>query len=125
MHAVIEDGHAAVLAPKGLMPGRPADQSCPTTLSSIFFLHASSCLVGVWPGRPADLFGPTTLIPLLHVSFIQATSFTSLLYTASSLTALVPSKFYTFPSDCKLKMSNGETDEESRKNELWILDETG
>ena len=35
-HAVMEDGHAAELAPKGLLPGRPADQSCPAQLSSIF-----------------------------------------------------------------------------------------
>ena len=31
------DGHAADLAPKGIVPGRPADQSGPAQLSSIVF----------------------------------------------------------------------------------------
>ena len=78
MHAVWEDGQAAELAPKGVRPGRPADQSCPAHLSSISFPHASSRLVGVWPGRPADQSGPALLILLLQIDPVQATSLTSL-----------------------------------------------
>ena len=125
MHAVIENGHAAVLAPKGLMPIRPADQSCPITLSSIFLSHASSRLVGIWSGRPANVSDPATLILLLHFSFIQATSFKLLIYNASSTTEPVSSLYYIFPPDRCSKMSDGEIDKESGKNFGRIPDETG
>ena len=107
-----DDGHAVVLAPKGLLPGRPADQSCPAQLSSIVFPHASIRLVGVWPGRPADLSGPATLILLLHIESIQATSLTSIVYNASSTITPVPSKFCTGPIDCEFKMSDGQAEKE-------------
>ena len=88
MHAILGDGHAAVLALKGLLPG-----------------------------RPADLSGPASLILLLQVSSIQATSFTFILYSASSTATPIPSRFCTFPLDYDSKMSNGETDKELGKNE--------
>ena len=106
------------------MPGCPTDQSCPAFLSSIFSSHANSRLVGVWPGRPTNLSSPGTLILLLHGSFVQATSFTSILYSASSTTS-ISRKFDTIPPDYKSKMSGAETDKESGKNEWQIPDTTG
>ena len=97
-HANMVDGHAAELAPKGLMPGHPADQSYPATLSSIVFLHANLRLEGVWPGRPADQTGPVQLILLLQFNSEYKSPPTFAAAPDSSI-------YYTFPPDCSDKMS--------------------